>query len=74
MFAASPDFSKRITIGLVGTAPLIREIYSYARNAYLPSFPFLSRTAGRTAGPISTLEGSFDADSIKEVPFQSSES
>lgn len=43
------------------TAPHMREINGYSRNACSP-FLFLSRAECRTAGPILTLDGSFDAD------------
>jgi hypothetical protein len=33
------------------------------------TFSFLLRAAGRTVGSILTLDGSFDADFAKEVPF-----
>jgi hypothetical protein len=59
---------KMITIGLVGSAPHTREIYSYPRNACLPFFilPDFNSPNGN-----SHLENnvSIDADFLKEVPF-----
>jgi hypothetical protein len=54
--------------------PICMKYYSYLRNAYLRLLLFLSRDTDRTAGPTSTLEGSFDGDFIKEVPFEGTKS
>jgi hypothetical protein len=57
-----------ITIGLVGSAPHIREIYSYQKC--LPFFLFILRQAYSPNGN-SHLDhnASIDADFLKEVPF-----
>jgi hypothetical protein len=70
MSARSPDETRIIKIGSVhGDCSHMHAIYSHPRNACLP-FLFLSRAKGRTAGPIWTLDGSFDADFAKEVLFK----
>jgi hypothetical protein len=45
----------------------------YPRSAWLYPFLFLSRATGRAAGPILTLDGTFAADSAKEMPVEGGE-
>jgi hypothetical protein len=65
MSARSRDVPKMITIGSVGSAPHIREIYSYKK-----CLPFFLRHAYSPNGN-SQLDhnASIDADFLKEVPF-----
>jgi hypothetical protein len=68
-------FKNIVTIGSVGTAPHVREIKAYSTHTEERMFAvlFLSRAAVRTVGPISALDGSFDADFAQAVPFASGE-
>jgi hypothetical protein len=67
-FPVPPDVSKILPIGFVETASQMRVMYNFPKNARLHFFLFL-RATDRTAGPILTLDGSFDADFAKEVSF-----
>jgi hypothetical protein len=57
---------KMITIGLVGSAPHIREIYSYRRC--LPLF-ILRQPYSPNGNSHLDHNASIDADFLKEVPF-----
>jgi hypothetical protein len=62
---------KMITIGSVGSAPHMREIYSYPRNACSPMFFFFILPDPYSPNGNSHLDhnASIDADFLKEVPF-----
>jgi hypothetical protein len=60
---------KMITIGSVGSAPHIREIYSYPRNACLPFFFILPDPYSPNGNSHLDHNASIDADFLKEVPF-----
>jgi hypothetical protein len=66
MSARSRDVQKMITIGSVGSAPHIREIYSYPR-----CLPFFILPEPYSPNGNSHLDhnASIDADFLKEVPF-----
>jgi hypothetical protein len=59
---------KMITIGSVGSAPHMREIYSYPRNACLPFF-ILPDPYSPNRNSHLDYNASIDADFLKEVPF-----
>jgi hypothetical protein len=69
MSARSCDVQKMITIGSVGSAPHIREIYSYQKC--LPFIFFILRHAYSPNGN-NHLDhnASIEADFLKEVPFR----
>jgi hypothetical protein len=71
-FAGSPDVPKIITIGSVGTAPHVSDIYSYLQGMHILCLLFLSwaTCAGRTAVPILSLDGSFNEDFAMEMPSE----
>jgi hypothetical protein len=58
---------KMITIGLVGSAPHIREIYSYQKC--LPFFFILRHAYSPNGNSQLDHNASIDADFLKEVPF-----
>jgi hypothetical protein len=64
--ARSRDVQKMITIGSVGSAPHISEIYSYRR--YLLFLFFRTPTCSPNGNNLDH-NASIDADFLKEVPF-----
>jgi hypothetical protein len=62
---------KMTSIGSVGFAPHIREIYSYLRNACTPFWFFFILPDPYSPNGNSHLDhnASIDADFLKEVPF-----
>jgi hypothetical protein len=58
---------KMITIGSVGSASHIREIYSYRRC--LPFFSILRQSYSPNGNSHLDHNASIDADFLKEVPF-----
>jgi hypothetical protein len=67
MSARSRDVPQMITIGSVGSAPHIREIYSYQKC--LPFFLFLGKAHSPNGKSHLDHNASIDADFLKEVPF-----